>query len=418
MVSSSLLHSLLLAWGTPHPREISPDSPRFSLPISTRLNRSRPLKFGHRGTDRAAFLRNRAQNSHQLLPRGVNEPLEDEASLYFATVLIGTPGNPYDMVLDTASCNTWVGGGKPYIVTSSSRPTGSTVVCLQICQIVPNLMMTVCFQRVILGSEFLDQVSFAGLVMPNKSIGAQVLFSNGFAGVDGVLGLGPFELSIGTLQSNLTMGIPNMLQTLSCQGDIQLEAFGIFMQPTTSLDSVNGEITWGGEDPSKVSTPAFSATVTVQPPIKITALPSSNYWGIDVAFSLRNNADTGWSALIYLADDAWIRYIQATGATFDFNTGLLTVPSMNNLQNLVLVLGGEQFPLTPNAQIWPRALNSVIGGNPNQIYLVISGLATPSGQGLDFILGMAFLQRYYTVYFYELEMFKLTSTPFTNATTN
>ncbi|KAF7358087.1 Aspartic proteinase [Mycena venus] len=409
MVSSSLLHSLLLAWGTPHPREIAPDSPRFSLPISTRLNRSRPLKFGHRGTERAAFLRNRVQNNHQLLPRGINEPLEDEASLYVATVLIGTPGNSYDLVLDTASCNTWVGGGKPFIVTSSSRPTGSAV------------RVSLDLDREFLGSEFLDQVSFAGLVMPNKSIGALVSFTNGFAGVDGVLGIGPYELSIGTLQSNLSMGIPNMLQTLSCQGSIQLEAFGIFMQPTTSLNSVNGEITWGGEDTSKVSTPVFSATVPIT-----TTSPALNYWGIDVAFLYGTTPilnvsagiiDSG-SALIYLANDAWIRYIQATGATFDFNTGLLTVPSMDNLQNLVLVLGGEQFPLTPNAQIWPRALNSVIGGNPNQIYLVISGLATSSGQGLDFILGMAFLQRYYTVYFYDLEMFKLTSTPFTNATTN
>jgi len=164
----------------------------------------------------------------------------------------------------------------------------------------------------------------------------------------------------------------------------------------------------------------------VHPPVKMTAFPAHNYWGIDVAFLYGTtpilNVTAGVidssSALIYLADDAWVRYIQATNATFDFTTGLLTVPSMNNLQTLVLVLGGEQFPLTPNAQIWPRALNSAIGGNPDQIYLVVSGLGTVSGEGLDFILGMAFLQRYYTVYFYALEMFEVLSTPFTNATTN
>jgi hypothetical protein len=47
--------------------------------------------------------------------------------------------------------------------------------------------------------------------------------------------------------------------------------------------------------------------------------------------------------------------------------------------------------LTPNAQIWPRALNSQIGGNAGQAYLIVSDLGTPSGQGLDFINGFTFL---------------------------
>jgi hypothetical protein len=83
MVSSSLLHSLLLAWGTPYPRGIDAEPPRFGLPVSTRLNQSRPLKLGHRGAARATFLKNKAQKNHrQFLPRDVNEPIDDEAYLY------------------------------------------------------------------------------------------------------------------------------------------------------------------------------------------------------------------------------------------------------------------------------------------------------------------------------------------------
>lgn len=68
-------------------------------------------------------------------------------------------------------------------------------------------------------------------------------------------------------------------------------------------------------------------------------------------------------------------------------TGLLklTASEFENLQSLFFVIGGVQYELTPNAQIWPRELNSVLGGSEGNIYLVVSDLGTESGQGLDFI---------------------------------
>ena len=47
--------------------------------------------------------------------------------------------------------------------------------------------------------------------------------------------------------------------------------------------------------------------------------------------------------------------------------------------------GGTTFELTANAQIWPRALNSTLGGDDDGIYLIVADLGSPSGQGLDFI---------------------------------
>ncbi|KAJ7886055.1 acid protease [Mycena leptocephala] len=377
--------------------------PGAHLTLGESMPSPRVLVF--RGAARATFLKNKAQKNHrQFLPRDVNEPIDDEAYLYVATVLIGNPGHPYNLVIDTTSGNTWVKGG--------TRPTGSRVSAEG-------------FELGFSGSEFLDQVSLAGLVMPNKSIGVATGWVESgldtLPAFDGVLGLGPYELSIGTLQSNLSQGIPDIVQTLSCQGLVQQESFSIFMQPTTSLNSVNGEITWGGIDFSKVSMPdAFGHILNIT-----TEFPASAYWGIDIAFLYGNTAisgvmagivDTG-SALLYLEQNAYSRYVALTKATLDSEvTGLLTVPSINNLQNLVLLLNGGPFPLTPNAQIWPRALNVAIGGKPNQIYLVISTLG-PS-EGINFILGMPFLQRYYTIYNYADETFEMFTTPFTNATTN
>jgi hypothetical protein len=49
--------------------------------------------------------------------------------------------------------------------------------------------------------------------------------------------------------------------------------------------------------------------------------------------------------------------------------------------------------LTPNGQIWPRSLNTYIGGTSTSIYSIINSIGTPSGEGLDFINGQTFLER-------------------------
>ena len=68
-------------------------------------------------------------------------------------------------------------------------------------------------------------------------------------------------------------------------------------------------------------------------------------------------------------------------------TGLLTLTQSQfaNLKSLFFNIGGVSYELTPNAQIWPRALNSTLGGDASKIYLIVSDLGSPSGQGLDFI---------------------------------
>lgn len=74
--------------------------------------------------------------------------------------------------------------------------------------------------------------------------------------------------------------------------------------------------------------------------------------------------------------------------------------------------------MTPNAQIWPRALNSDIGGSAGNIYLIVGDLGTPSGQGLDFINGLTFLERFYSVYDTANQRVGFATTPFTTSTVN
>lgn len=105
------------------------------------------------------------------------------------------------------------------------------------------------------------------------------------------------------------------------------------------------------------------------------------------------------TTLLLLAEEGFKTFQQATGATPDFVTGVLTLTSEQyaNLQSLFLEVGGTKFEITKNALIWPRVLNTAIGGTAGKIYLVVSNLNTPSGSGLDFIIGYSILKRFYTV---------------------
>ena len=77
-----------------------------------------------------------------------------------------------------------------------------------------------------------------------------------------------------------------------------------------------------------------------------------------------------------------------------------------------------KFGLTANGQIWPRALNADIGGVSGSIYLIVGNLGTPSGEGLDFINGQTFLERFYAVFDTASKQVGLATTSFTDATTN
>jgi cathepsin E len=77
-----------------------------------------------------------------------------------------------------------------------------------------------------------------------------------------------------------------------------------------------------------------------------------------------------------------------------------------------------RFELTANAQIWPRALNSEIGGVSGHIYLIVGDIGSPSGEGLDFILGIPFLERFYSVFDTANQQVGLAYTTLTYANTN
>ena len=63
-------------------------------------------------------------------------------------------------------------------------------------------------------------------------------------------------------------------------------------------------------------------------------------------------------------------------------------------------------------------LNAVIGGDADSIYLVVNDIGSNEGEGLDFINGYTFLERFYFVFDSGNDSVGFAITPFTHATTN
>jgi cathepsin E len=91
-----------------------------------------------------------------------------------------------NLIVDTGSSNTWVGSGRAYVRTGTSTSTGDRVGVTY-------------GSGSFSGTEFIDQVTLgSGLVIPRQSIGVAST-SSGFDGVDGILGIGPVDLTQGTV---------------------------------------------------------------------------------------------------------------------------------------------------------------------------------------------------------------------------
>ncbi|KAG2062198.1 acid protease [Suillus hirtellus] len=404
--AASLLTIIFLALSIAgSPVEI--DNSPITLPIARRLNLSDgPINLLQRDKARVTALRDNSlstQGGHTF-----STPLINNAIGYLITVGIGSPATTYDLIVDTGSSNTWVGANTKYVKTKTSVDTGEPVAVTY---------GTGSFS----GTEYTDTITLGtGLTIPSQSIGVAST-SSGFPGVDGILGIGPLDLTNGTLTNEPLKTIPTVIDNLYSQGTISQKMFGISFEPTTSDLVTNGVLTFGGTDATKYTGSIAYTPIT-------TTFPSSTYWGINESISYGSTTilsstaglvDTG-TTLVYIASDAYAKYKSATGGTLDTATGLLLISSSQYkaLKNLNFHIGSETYALTPNAQIWPRSLNSYVGGSSNAIYLMVSDIGTPSGAEVDVINGYTFLERFYSVYDTANSRVGFAKTSYTDATTN
>ncbi|KAJ3797904.1 family A1 protease [Lentinula aff. detonsa] len=376
-------------------------SPVLSIPLTKIHNITSGHNLVASGLARAQSFKDRAK-AHDLaeIRKRQSVPVTNEVVSYIASVGVGASDTQYQLIVDTGSSNTWVGADTKYVPSSTSTNTGARV--------------SVSYgSGEFSGTEYIDEVTLSSsLVIKSQSIGVASK-SQGFQRTDGILGIGPDDLTEGTVSGVST--VPTVTDNLFSQGTIAEKVVAISFEPTTTDEVTNGELFFGGTDSSK-----FTGDITY-------TNRTGDYWGITqtvtygsttILSSLAGIVDTG-TTLLYLQETGFNAYMKATGGIFDQRTGLykITTAQYDALENLDFAINGIEFSLTPNAQIWPRSLNTVIGGSTSSIYLVVANLGAEENE-INFINGYVFLERFYSVFDTTNNRVGFATTPFTTANTN
>ncbi|KAG2121621.1 acid protease [Suillus clintonianus] len=386
-------------------------SPVSSIPLNTQKTVvSLVTKFKAGGvTNVVAGDRTRA---HVLYRAAISGKHDANASItnvppigYTIQVGFGNPMKHYGLLVDTASGNTWIGADQEYTKTNTSTGTGNTV--------------SVSYGSAnFSGEEYLDTITLGSLSISNQSIGVANKYK-GFEGVDGVLGIGPVNLTKGTVSNTDT--VPTIMDNLFSQDSIDSEILGVYFVPVSEEDAT-GTLTFGGWNSSLMTSDITYVPIT-------NTSPACTYWGINQSInygdsnllsSVSGIVDTA-TVLILIESDAFKTYQSATGATLDETTGLLkiTPDQYSSLKPLIFTIGGTAFTLTPNAQIWPRSMNSVIGdtsGNSDNIYLIVADIGNKTTFG--FVSGYTFLERFYSIFDTTNQRVGFATTAYTESTSN
>ncbi|KAG2367204.1 hypothetical protein BDR07DRAFT_1479329 [Suillus spraguei] len=360
----------------------------ITLPLTRRLNSSNgTINFLQHDKDRVAALG--GYNTHGRRVDSI--PMTSRVLLFTVAVDVGIPSTTYNLVVDTGSSITWVGGSTPYVKSDTGVKTSwpveenyssedDTVVTFK-------------------GTIYRDTVTLGGLTVTDFQLGVGSTGSGLYLGEDGILGLGPVALSHNTMPFAMDDTIPTFTDCLYRLGEIDQRVVGIFLDP----DARSGELTFGEPDNTK-----YRGDIIYTP---VTDIPfASWYWGIN------------GSNFISIATNAYEMYRTVTGAVVDPRTGLLKITpnQYGALQPLEFHIEGRIFSLTRDAQIWPRSLNHKLKGltDPYATYLIVTDMGGHFGSGIDFRIGYPFMQRFYTVLDGSHRRVGFAPTQFTDATTN
>ncbi|KAJ3742567.1 family A1 protease [Lentinula detonsa] len=382
-------------------------SSSLSIPIQKHVNVTGGHNLVNAGHSRARSFRDRTVSKHISSTKRQEVPVVNEAITYIAEIAVGADNQTFHLLVDTGSSNTWVGANASYTYVPSSSSVWTD-----------DIVIVDYGSGYFFGYEYYDTVTLSNdLVIKNQSIGVAD-FQQGFTSMDGVLGIGPVDLTDGTILGSLApvTTVPTVSDNLFNQGVISTEVIGVSFVPTTgAANEPDGELIFGAVEGSS----RYTGQITYTP-------RETDYWGIAQSISYGDTeimsiaigvVDTG-TTLNYMPTDTFNAYINTTGGIYDEVTGLyeITEEQYNALDDLIFTIGGTDFPLTPNAQIWPRDLNENIGGEAGKIYL--AAVATEPVENLNFINGYVFLERYFSIFDNSNSRVGFAVTPYTNATTN
>ncbi|KAJ8595581.1 hypothetical protein M405DRAFT_329590 [Rhizopogon salebrosus TDB-379] len=123
------------------------------------------------------------------------------------------------------------------------------------------------------GPEYYDTITLTpGIVITNQSISNVTAYTTAWSGVDGVFGVGPIALTVGSLSPNIMPPVPTVLDNTRKQGFIQQQIMGISFTPA-STDNKTSEVL----DSARNATPGMQCAVFDGETIRVGVAYTNHY---------------------------------------------------------------------------------------------------------------------------------------------
>lgn len=343
----------------------------------------------------------------------VTSSLENEITLYFINVTVGTPGVPFQLHIDTGSSDLWVNTPNSQfcqryaqycdesgVYTSSDSSTYKLVSA-------NGFNVTYADGSAATGDYVSDTLAISGTTLQNFEFGVATVSNS----PEGILGVG-YTSNEGASQPGGATIYPNLPQALADAGAINSNAYSLYLD---DLDASTGMLLFGGVDRSK-----FSGELTTFPIIPTYGYYSEFLIGLtgigqngNAGSLLSNQAiavllDSGTS-LMYLPDAVVNSLYSAYGTTYNANAGAAIVPC-----SLASQSGSVDFTfssLTISVPLSELVVDLQSGPSGSTCAFGIA----PAGNSGIAILGDTFLRSAYVVYDLQNNEISMAQATYTNS---
>ncbi|CAO3633776.1 unnamed protein product [Cunninghamella blakesleeana] len=328
-----------------------------------------------------------------------NTSLRNIDVAYTIDMSIGTPPQPFTLLVDTGSSATWVPElncidkcGKPINKFDKTKSTSFKDL---------GMKFAIEYGRGFSnGTMAQDTVTINDATIPSVYFAISDINDGELTRInaDGILGIGPDSLS--KYNNDKEQELPTLITTMYRNKIISNNVFSIFFQPVKTVGAdlsdpsrINGEITFGGVDESKIASEIVYAPISK-------SIYFREYWAIDMgSISIGKDTfefsetvaalvDTG-STMVFLPRTVLDELFKGIDMRED-NDGVITVPCQaSNLKPLAFHVGGKKLTFGSDAYMIPGATDG--RGRCETYFMASSG-------GLEFLLGYGFLQQYVSIY--------------------
>ncbi|KAK6428745.1 hypothetical protein LTR95_015108 [Oleoguttula sp. CCFEE 5521] len=341
----------------------------------------------------------------------VTAELDNEGTLYFMDISIGTPAQDLHMHIDTGSSDLWVNVPNSQLCTSqqgicSASGTYDSSASSTYKLVNNDFNISYVDGSGSSGNYVTDVVSFSDITLDNQQFGVGLVSSS----MEGVLGIGYVANEVAASSGSTYSNIPKNLVN---SGHINTNAYSLWLN---DLDASMGSILFGGVNTAKytgeletlpiIPTQGFYAEFIVA----MTAVGMNGTKG-SVASNIASPAllDSG-SSLMYLPDQIANDIFSALGTSYDSQQGAAIV-------NCDLINSDATIDFTFSSPTISVPMNELvfIAGGTNSDPICILGIG-PAGSSTP-VLGDTFLRSAYVVYDLQNNEISLAQTNF-NSTDN